>query len=83
MQAVPQPKARGRLRRFFLLGALFEVFLIFLAYLLPESSPLTPSMAKTRGMDDRFIANHPFIFLIRDNATGQILFLGRIVDPTK
>ncbi|XP_013777523.1 leukocyte elastase inhibitor-like [Limulus polyphemus] len=28
--------------------------------------------------DEQFIANHPFIFLIRDYRTGLILFLGRV-----
>ncbi len=30
-----------------------------------------------------FIANHPFIFVIRDNVTGCILFMGRISNPLK
>ncbi len=30
-----------------------------------------------------FIADHPFVYLIRDKKTGDILFLGRLADPAQ
>jgi serpin B len=30
-----------------------------------------------------FCADHPFIFMIQDNSTNSILFIGRVADPTQ
>ena len=46
------------------------------------AAAVTLEVAKPKGMLHSFVANRPFLFLIRDNATGSILFLGRVMDPT-
>ncbi len=33
-------------------------------------------------LPQRFVADHPFLFVLRDRAADTILFLGRVVDPT-
>ena len=46
-----------------------------------EASAATAVVMKKRSAPARFVADHPFAFLIRDRQTGSILFLGRVVDP--
>jgi serine protease inhibitor len=42
----------------------------------------TVSHHAAKSKSPSFVADHPFLFLIRDNRSGSILFLGRLMDPT-
>ena len=51
-----------------------------------EAAAATAVIMSLRGLaitrqPAEFRADHPFVFLIRDNRTGSILFLGRLMNP--
>lgn len=47
-----------------------------------EAAAATAVIMTKSASINRFVANHPFLLLIRDNVTGSILFMGRVTDPT-
>jgi serpin B len=47
------------------------------------TSVLMPTMARDAPRTPVFDADHPFLFLIQDVETGNILFMGRVSDPSK
>ncbi|MEN7972590.1 MAG: serpin family protein [Verrucomicrobiota bacterium] len=50
-----------------------------------EAAAATAVVMKTTSicMPPQFIANRPFLFLIRENSTGAILFIGRVANPAE
>jgi len=48
-----------------------------------EAAAATAIVMKQKGVRPatRFVADHPFFFVIRENATGSILFMGRLTEP--
>lgn len=50
-----------------------------------EAAAATAVVMKARGIPSpplEFRADHPFLFLIQEESTGSLLFLGRLADPT-
>jgi serpin B len=47
-----------------------------------EAAAATAVGATRVSMPEQFVANRPFVYLIRDRLTGSILFMGRLADPT-
>ena len=47
-----------------------------------EAAAVTTVVAATDSGPTDFIAKHPFIFIIQDDESGAILFMGRLSDPT-
>lgn len=51
-----------------------------------EAAAATVVIMLEKGLPEpvpTFRADHPFLFLIRENRTGSILFTGRVVNPNK
>ena len=51
-----------------------------------EAAAATAVVMKYRSIPKpppEFRADHPFLFLIQDDRTGSVLFLGRVADPSK
>jgi serpin B len=46
-----------------------------------EAAAVTAALMEIESMPHQFHADRPFFFLIRDNRSGAILFMGRISDP--
>ena len=46
-----------------------------------EATAATAVLVGTWSASPVFRADHPFLFLIQDDETGNILFMGRVMNP--
>ena len=70
---------------------LFIAFVVHKAFVDVNEEGTEAAAATAVGVDPTskpppapvFRADHPFVYLMRDNRTGCVLFLGRLSDPTR
>jgi serine protease inhibitor len=48
-----------------------------------EAAAVTVVIINVTSMGNTFYANRPFVFIIRDNKTNGVLFLGKVMNPSK
>ncbi len=48
-----------------------------------EAAAATAVVMRKTSMGPVFRADRPFVFMIRDNRSGSLLFMGRVVNPAK
>jgi serpin B len=69
----------GRPRWLFLSDVLHQTF-IEVSEKGTEAAAVSATVV-TRSAPAVFYADHPFLFFIRETATGSILFMGRVANP--
>lgn len=47
-----------------------------------EAAAATAVVVNDKGSVEQTVANHPFLLVIRDELTGSVLFVARVMDPT-
>jgi serpin B len=66
------------------LSAMFQRVLVQVDEASTEASAVTVGVGTSTAMPGTidFVADRPFLFLVRDVGSGMVLFAGRIVDPS-